>query len=198
MKNPLIYFPGFNSGPQSEKSAQLKLRFPQLLVASYDSWNPDQGYRQLEALLRPYLDKNLVLIGSSLGGFWAYQFAKKYGLKCVLLNPCMSPEVTLRPFIGAVENLYSKQQGMLEPEYLLRYPAYRSPGNAQCTVLHEKGDELISYRESVENFSGRAKLILLEGGSHRFINIQRASEEIAALQSAPSRPAINPEMGSDK
>ena len=178
MKNSLIYIPGFNSGPQSEKSAQLKLHFPQLIVASYDSWNPDNGYRQIDALLRPELDKNLVLVGSSLGGFWAYQFASKYGLKCVLLNPCMSPEVTLRPFVGAVENMYSKEKGILTAEYLLRYAAYRFSGNARCTVLHEKGDELIPYRESVENFTDRAKLVLLEGGSHRFVNVHRAIEEI--------------------
>jgi hypothetical protein len=198
LKNSLIYLPGFNSGPQSEKSAQLKLQFPQLAVASYDSWNPDNGYRQIDALFRPDLDKNLVLIGSSLGGFWAYQFAKKYGLKCVLLNPCMSPEITLKPFIGAVENMYSKKKGVLKPEYLLRYSVYRFSGGAQCTVLHEKGDELIPYRESVENFAGQAKLVLLEGGSHRFVNVQRAIEEIKALQSAPIRQAMNPGVAADK
>lgn len=198
MKNALIYLPGFNSGPQSEKSAQLKLQFPHLIIASYDTWNPDNGYRQLDALLRPELDKNLVLIGSSLGGFWAYQFARKYGLKCVLLNPCMSPEVTLLPFVGAVEHMYTKEKGILQPDDLRRYTAYRCSGSAQCTVLHEKGDELIPYLESVENFTGRAKLVLLEGGSHRFVNVHRAIEEIEALQSAVIRPAIIPGKVADK
>lgn len=178
----IIYLPGFNSGPQSEKSAQLKRHFPQLVAASYDSWNPDRGFRQINALIRPMLPQRPLLVGSSLGGFWAYQFAKKYALGCVLLNPCMTPEVSLRPSVGNVENMYSGEKGILTLEDLLKYPNYRLPGTARCTVLHEKGDEVIPYRESVENFEGRAKLILLEGGNHRFVNLDVAIREIEEMR----------------
>jgi hypothetical protein len=182
LDNALIYLPGFNSGPQSEKSAQLRLHFPHLEVVSYNSWDPDLGYREIDAFIRARLDHSPLLIGSSLGGFWAYQFAKKYALKCVLLNPCMSPETTLRPYIGEVENMYSKEKGVLKLEHLLKYAHYRISGYAPCTVLHEKGDELIPYRESVENFTGKARLVLLEGGNHRFEQLPRAIEEIRRLQ----------------
>lgn len=181
MKSTIIYLPGFNSSPQSEKSAQLKQHFPGLIVASYNTWHPDLSYRQLEALIAPQVQDNLVLIGSSLGGFWAYQFAKRYALKCVLLNPCMTPELTLKPFAGEVENMYSKERGYMPPEELLKYESYRVPGTARCTVLHEKGDELIPYQESVQNFQDNAKLVLLEGGSHRFNNIEAAVREIREM-----------------
>ncbi len=184
-KSP-IYLPGFNSGPQSEKSAQLKLHFPGLEVITYDSWDPDHGYRQIDAIIRARLNHSPLLIGSSLGGFWACQFAKKYALDCVLLNPCMSPETTLRPYIGEVENMYSKEKGMLTLDHLLKYAKYRLSGYARCTVLHEKGDELIPYQESVENFSGKAKLVLLEGGSHRFEQLSHAIGEIRLLQQEAS------------
>lgn len=153
-----------------------------MIVADYDTWNPDKSYQQLEKLITPYLARNPLLVGSSLGGFWSYQLAKKHNLRCVLLNPCMTPEITLRPFVGEVENMYSKQKGYMPLEYLLKYPSYRFPGNAQCVVLHEKGDELIPYLESVENFTGKAKLILLEGGNHRFTALPVAIEEIRKLQ----------------
>lgn len=184
MNNPIIYLPGFNSGPQSEKSILLKVHFPELIVALYDTWDPDQGYQQLETLIASHLEQDLVLVGSSLGGFWSYQFAKKHGLKCVLLNPCMTPEVTLRPFVGKVENIYSGQQGHMPLENLLKYSSYRLQGNARCTVLHEKGDELIPFQESQDNFEGKAKLILLEGGNHRFTALPVAIEEIRKLQAA--------------
>ena len=184
MNNPIIYLPGFNSGPQSEKSARLKLHFPQLVAASYDSWDPDRGFQQIDALIRPVLQHQPLLIGSSLGGFWAYQFAKQYALRCVLLNPCMTPEVTLRTCIGNVENMYSGEKGILTLEALLKYPGYRLPGTARCTVLHEKGDEVIPYQESVENFEGKAKLVLLEGGNHRFVNLDVAIREIEVMQNS--------------
>jgi predicted esterase YcpF (UPF0227 family) len=188
MNNPIVYLPGFNSGPQSEKSAQLKLHFHGLVAATYDTWNPDNGFKQIDTLLRPLLQDQPLLVGSSLGGFWAYQFAKKYDLKCVLLNPCMTPEVSLKPSVGKVENFYTGATGILTLEDLLKYPGYRLTGAAlgpmHCTVLHEKGDEVIPYQESVENFAGKAKLVLLEGGNHRFAQLDVAIREIRQLQNS--------------
>src|ERR1017187_2600847 len=121
MKDVIIYLHGFRSGPQSEKSVQLKHRFPELITASYDTLHPDVAFAQLEQLIRPYVHENLVLVGSSLGGFWACQMARKHALKCVLLNPCMTPEVSLRACVGEVENMYSGEKGVLALEDLLKY-----------------------------------------------------------------------------
>ena len=182
----VIYIPGFNSGPQSEKSSLLKQAFPGLTVASYDSWNPDLGYQQLDNQLRSFGKQDLLMIGSSLGGFWAYQLAKQYALDCLLINPCMSPEISLRSSIGVVENFYTHETGVLTPEDLRKYPSYRFANpewdeSTRCTVLHEKGDEVIPYQESVTNFAKTARLKLLEGGNHRFAHTDVLINEIRAL-----------------
>ena len=182
----LIYIPGFNSGPQSEKSSLLKQAFPTLTVASYDSWNPEQGYQQLNSLISKYGRQQLLLIGSSLGGFWAYQLAKQYSLDCLLINPCMSPEISLRSSIGVVENFYTHEIGVLTSEDLQKYPSYRFANpewdeSTRCIVLHEKGDEVIPYQESVTNFGKTARLKLLEGGNHRFAHTDVLINEIRTL-----------------
>ncbi|WP_137718780.1 YqiA/YcfP family alpha/beta fold hydrolase [Methylobacillus flagellatus] len=180
----LIYLPGFNSGPQSEKSQQLQQAFPGLQVASYDSWHPQQAYLQLDALIQAAEDP--VLIGSSLGGFWAYQFASRLGLRCVLLNPCMHPERSLRYAVGKVTHYYSGETGVMTDADLDQYPSYRVAPHPRfdpmqhCTVLHEQGDETIPCQESVDNFSGRARLMLIEGGHHRFARLDIAISEIRA------------------
>ena len=180
----LIYIHGFRSSPLSEKSRALRKIFPDIILASYDTLHPDAGFAQLDAIVRGALPRRPVLAGSSLGGFWSYQLAKKYGVPCVLLNPCMQPEVTLRPYIGEVKNMYTGERGVMDESDLLRYDAYRVPGAAECVVLHEKGDELIPYRESIANFEGDAKLVLIEGGSHSFEHLEMAVTEIRALFSA--------------
>lgn len=178
----MIYIHGFRSSPMTEKGQVFKRTFPGITLASYDTLHPAIGYQQLDRIVRNELPRQPILIGSSLGGFWAYQFATKYALKCVLLNPCMHPEVTLRPYIGRVENLYTSEQGDMDERDLKRYSQYRLAGEAaQCVVLHEKGDELIPYEESVANFEGRARLILIEGGSHSFEHLEIAIREIEAL-----------------
>ena len=181
---PLIYIHGFRSSPLSGKSRALRDIFPGILLASYDTLHPDAGFAQLDAILRATLPRRPLLVGSSLGGFWSYQFAKKYGVPCVLLNPCMQPEATLQPYIGEVKNMYTGDRGVMEKSDLLRYDAYRFPGEAQCVVLHEKGDELIPYQESVSHFTGKAKLVLIEGGSHSFEHLDHAVEEIHTLLAA--------------
>jgi|GEM_PF-891659 len=177
----LIYIHGFRSSPLSEKSRALQAVFPDITLASYDTLHPDTGFEQLDEIVRAQLSLRPVLVGSSLGGFWSYQLAKKYALKCVLLNPCMHPEVTLKPCIGPVENMYTGERGVLEKRDLLQYDRYRLEGEAECVVLHEKGDELIPYWESVANFEGKAKLILVEGGSHSFEHLEIAIGEIRSL-----------------
>ncbi|MCX7628304.1 MAG: hypothetical protein N2Z69_07855 [Methylophilaceae bacterium] len=187
MKDVIIYIHGFRSSPRSEKATALKAAFPGLVAADYDSLHPDQGFRQLDALIRPHLQDGPLLVGSSLGGFWAYHFACRYGLRCVLLNPCMHPEVTLRPFLGVVTNIYTGEQGILTEQDLARYAAYRLADPAYCIVLHETGDEVIPYQESVANFAAKAHLVLLKGGSHRFEQLDVAIEAIRIMRRALER-----------
>ena len=182
MDDVIIYIHGFKSSPLSEKSMALQAAFPGLVAADYDSLHPDTGFQQLDDLIRPHLRDNLVLVGSSLGGFWAYHFACRYGVKCVLLNPCMHPEISLLQHIGEVENMYTGEKGILTEWDLSRYPNYRLNGASHCTVLHEKGDEVIPYEESVANFKDVAYLMLLEGGNHRFEQLDVAIEEIRIMQ----------------
>ncbi|MPS49759.1 YqiA/YcfP family alpha/beta fold hydrolase [Methylobacillus sp.] len=165
----ILYLPGFNSSPASEKSSLLRQHFPQAVIPEYNSWDPDISYIQLEQAILPLLNQGVLLTGSSLGGFWAYQFACRYRQPCLLINPCMHPELSLQRYIGKVENFYSHEQGWLTEAHLGKYAAYRVNGQpSRLTVLHEQGDELIPYMESVVNFSGKAKLILPGGGHHRF------------------------------
>lgn len=181
MPVPLVYIHGFRSSPLSEKSRALRQIFPDITLATYDTLHPETGFGQLDEIVGKL--QSPILIGSSLGGFWACQLAKKYALRCVLLNPCMTPEDTLQPDIGLVTNMYTGEQGVMEEADLLKYEEYRLPGEAaECVVLHEKGDELIPYEESVANFAGKAKLILIEGGSHSFEHLELAVAEIHRLR----------------
>lgn len=177
----LIYIHGFRSSPASEKSRALQAQFPDIVLASYDTLHPDGGFLDLDAIVRRELPRRPLLVGSSLGGFWSYHFALRYGLPCVLLNPCMTPERTLRPWLGRVENMYTGEVGFMNDQDLQQYDRYRLQGEAACVVLHEKGDELIPYRESVENFAGKAELILIEGGNHGFVHLEVAVAEINRL-----------------
>ena len=85
----LLYIHGLNSSPRSKKASQLStlmqtlglgehLRVPEL------HHHPRQAIAQLDALITE-LGRPL-LVGSSLGGYYATHLAERHGLKALLIN----------------------------------------------------------------------------------------------------------------
>ncbi|MCB5191663.1 hypothetical protein LG198_13070 [Methylobacillus arboreus] len=178
----IVYMPGFNSSPASEKSRLLREHFPLVAIPEYNTWDPDISHAQLGEVIQPLARAGVLLAGSSLGGFWAYQFASRYRQPCLLINPCMHPEQSLQRYLGEVENFYTHERGILTETHLAQYRKYRFAGKpSRVTVLHEQGDELIPYQESVQNFSGKARLILPGGGNHRFARTNLIVESIKQM-----------------
>lgn len=94
MSVSILYIHGFNSAPASNKATQLitvmgaigladQLRVPAL------HHHPRQAIPQLEAAIAE-LGRPL-LVGSSLGGYYATHLAERHGLKALLVNPAVSP-----------------------------------------------------------------------------------------------------------
>ena len=89
----LLYLHGFNSSPDSTKaiifqSFVKKKNSVGLLVPSLPI-SPKETILFLEEIIEEN-KKEISLIGSSLGGFYAAYLAEKYGLKSVLINPVVS------------------------------------------------------------------------------------------------------------
>ena len=92
----ILYIHGLNSSPASLKASQLVQAMTQMGLA--DSLrvpalhhHPRQAIAQLERLVvelgRP------VLVGSSLGGYYATHLAERHGLPALLINPALLPHL---------------------------------------------------------------------------------------------------------
>ena len=86
----LLYIHGFNSSPSSHKARQLGVLMQRLGLADRLRvpalhHHPRLAIGQLEDAIaelgRP------VLVGSSLGGYYATHLAERHGLSAVLINP---------------------------------------------------------------------------------------------------------------
>ena len=98
----IIYLHGFNSDENSNTVISLKKIFNDLIGISYDYIIPDLAHEKIKNTIDAVLkiDKEIILVGTSLGAFWANYFAQKYLLKCVLVNPSLYPWVSLTRCIG--------------------------------------------------------------------------------------------------
>ncbi|WP_426143065.1 YqiA/YcfP family alpha/beta fold hydrolase [Pseudomonas sp. DWP3-1-2] len=184
-KPTLLYIHGLNSSAQSKKASQLiglmhslglseQLRVPEL------HHHPREAMLQLEsaveALGRP------LLVGSSLGGYYATHLAQRHGLKAVLINPAVNPHQLFDGFLGTQQNLYTGETWELTHDHVLalgelEVPAPRDPQRIQ--VWLQTGDETLDYRRA-ESFYRACALRIQAGGDHSY---QGFSTQLPALLS---------------
>jgi predicted esterase YcpF (UPF0227 family) len=137
---------------------------------------------QLKAMVPP---KQLCLMGSSLGGFYAHALAVKYELKVVLINPSMHAGKSLRRALGPALNYYDNSPYEWRESYVATLeslePQYPSPLDADnCWLLAQTGDELLDYREATAALPN-AKHTIEQGGDHGFSDFARFPTEIVAF-----------------
>lgn len=172
----IVYLHGFRSSPDSEKATTLAhwlarqgyqgtLHMPMLAT------DPVAVQQQLVSLIGGLRDKgrDVALIGSSLGGFFAALMAQRFGLRAALINPAAYPYELLEDFTGEHENLYTGERFSVTLAQLEALCQMDQPMTApqRLLLLLQKGDETLDYRQSLQRFQG-ACVDLEEGGDHSF------------------------------
>lgn len=180
----LIYIHGFNSSPRSYKAQRLVDYIQQhQCVVDYQlpelSDQPDRAIAQLTALVEQ-AGQDVVLIGSSLGGYYATWLACQYGLRAVLINPAVRPYELLREYLGPNKNFHSGEEYVLTEnhiEALRQLETQPGPCYELLDVYLESGDEVLDYRQAEAKYQ-RARLHLFPGGDHSFINFEMQISDI--------------------
>lgn len=183
MPGSILYIHGLNSDPASTKARLLsaamqrlgqaeRLRVPAL------HHHPRQAIEQLDAAIAE-LGQPL-LVGSSLGGYYATHLAARHGLKALLINPVVNPHRLFDGFLGTQQNLYTGATWELTLDHVaalqaLEVPAPSDPERVQ--VWLQTGDETLDYRQA-ERFYRQCALRIQAGGDHGF---QGFAERLPAL-----------------
>lgn len=110
----------------------------------------------------------MVIIGSSLGGYYATYLAEKYGCKAVVLNPAVRAARELAPHVGMMTAYDSDEPFDFRPEYIdelkiLQVESITMP--KRYFLMAAKGDELLDWQEMVTFYPGAEQLVL-EGSDH--------------------------------
>ena len=187
----LVYLHGLNSGGTSGKATWLRQHLPDLSVLSptYPAHKADTA----AGWLREYFahvrrespqDKKLLLVGSSLGGFWARYLAPELGAGMVLINPALHPETDLLDVVGPNRNEATGEEYVLTEQQvraLARYQVPRCSPAVPTLVLLDEGDDLLDYRRAQAYYRDCGRVVVYPGGSHRFDHLAEALPEIRAL-----------------
>jgi uncharacterized protein len=176
----LVYLHGFRSSPRSSKAVmtgqavralnnkdeRYEWYCPQLLASPKESMN----------MVTQYIDASkadkVVVVGSSLGGFYTNYLAEKYDCIGIALNPAVRAARELEPHVGMMTAYDSDEPFDFRAEYIdelkaLQVETITRP--ERYFLIAAKGDELLDWQEMVDFYTG-AKQLVLEGSDHGISN----------------------------
>jgi predicted esterase YcpF (UPF0227 family) len=183
----ILYLHGFISSPASRKAVMLgdylRGQAPEVeyLVPELHH-RPARAIAQVLELCRGRDPAGLLLVGSSLGGFYATVVAERTGCRAVVLNPAVHPHRHFERYLGPQENLYTGERFDLTRGHVaelaeLDPPAIRDPGKYWLIV--ETADEVLDYREAVAYYAGAFQSVV-RGGDHSLTSFPEFVPDIVA------------------
>lgn len=175
----IIYLHGFQSSALSIKGQQIKAFCQQ--HTDFQVYLPDLNMPPQQVLTHVSdmiagLDQ-VVLIGSSLGGFYATQLVAKHGVPAVLINPAMRPWQLFHDLFGTEHIPYVvSAEWTLDHSHLDQLQQMALPfvqDADKILVLLQQGDEVLDYREAqryYSNASHQSMIITEANGKHAMDN----------------------------
>lgn len=172
MLNKIIYIHGFASSGNSFKGNLLRDFYGERVLTPSLLSKPAEDLAFLNKLISAHKDP--VLVGSSLGGFYAEYFSRLLGLKALLINPLTRVE-DIEPFIGYHEYfetgkkfIFSTQDfnTLINMSETLKISKNKK---GQRIILVAENDDVIPYGKAVSHFNGtNEELKVFPYGGHSF------------------------------
>lgn len=157
MSKLVFYFHGYGSSPETPKVSRLREALSDCEVHSFlINIDPRVAIPELceriESVLldEPHSEDSVLFVGTSLGAWYAGHLANLYGLPSILINPTVTPSVSLEKYDVPVSIRGA-------------YPDLIIPENAE--VFLAERDEVLDHSE-VMKFTGR--ITVVEEANHRF------------------------------
>jgi uncharacterized protein len=193
----ILYLHGFISSPASRKAVMLgdylRGQAPDIeyLVPALHH-RPAQAISQVQWHCLGRNPADLLVVGSSLGGFYATVAAEKTGCRAVVINPAVHPQGHFGRYLGPQENVYTGERFDLTRSHVAELAALDPAAITRPErywLLVETADEVLDYREAVAYYA-KAFQTVVQGGDHSFSSFPEFVPDIVAWAREDGAPAI--------
>lgn len=170
----VVYIHGFNSGLKPNKIKKLS----KVLNADSDivyrvhgvQWDSELDYQtnfnNLVEQINQF-DNEVLLIGCSLGGFYARQIGNVIGCNVVLINPVVDPQLQLKCLIGQHTNYVTGKSYTFTEQLLNSYVIDSADRGNKLTYVSDDDSLLVGNGDLVEQYRDRFGYIIHTMTDHR-------------------------------
>jgi predicted esterase YcpF (UPF0227 family) len=174
----IIYIHGFKSAGEGDKSNQLKTYFSKYgqkvnIISPTLSANPKEAVNTLSSIIKGTKGP-VIVVGTSLGGFYALYCAARFDVPAFVINPSLEPHKSLAKDIGTHTRYGSGEPYEFKKEYLdslkFLFDAIQS-SSITSSNLHfyiSSDDERLTFDKLDQYFPYRKTLKKFENAGHRF------------------------------
>ena len=183
----IMYIHGFNSAGYGNKINILRDAFgDENVIALTLPYNPERAIRLLEFLTEAVKEKDdLILVGTSLGGFYGLYLGAKYKTPSVLINPATDPYNSLKDEVGKQKNYKTGEEYIFSEKDLESLKKYYlsdeeiEEAKPYIYVYLDEGDELLDSKETKEYFDRYGIYVkMYPNGDHRFQHMKELIEDL--------------------
>jgi predicted esterase YcpF (UPF0227 family) len=176
----LLYLHGFNSSPASAKArltaAWLARERPDIrFICPSLSPYPQRAAAAIDAAGEGLDWAETLVLGSSMGGFFATWVAERFPCKAVLINPAVRPWLGREYLLGEQVNHHTGETCVIRQgdiDALAAYGVAAISRPERLWLLLQTGDEVLDYRQAVDFYRG-CRITVEPGGDHGFQGFER-------------------------
>lgn len=170
----ILYLHGLNSSSLSSKAILTQEYCDALCLACKAPNLPHQPGQAWDLMVSLCVEnENVLVIGSSLGGYYATSLVERgYAVGAILINPAVQVAEKLVASVGNVQTNYTTDEKyVMTAQHIAQWRKMyieQIADPARYLLLTQTGDEVLDYREAVRYFEG-ATQIIERGGNHGFL-----------------------------
>ena len=172
----ILYCHGWGSRFDQSKNkirTLAKLRPVDGVTVDY-TMHPRVVFKEYAARLK--LHPRAIVVGTSLGGFYAAWLGAELDRPFIAINPSIVPSKTLQAYVGHGVNHVGEPFELTEG-CVTAYDALSFRLDGQGTIVLDMGDEILDAQATLDFVRGRLPVVVFDGGSHRFDHMTELIED---------------------
>ncbi|UPQ88897.1 alpha/beta hydrolase YcfP [Vibrio sinaloensis] len=178
----IIYLHGFDSTSPGNHEKVLQLQFidDDVRFINYSTLHPKHDMQHLlkevHKVIEQSGDKQALICGVGLGGYWSERIGFLCGIKQVIFNPNLHPELTMQGRIDRPEE-YEDIATKCVSEF-------RTKNKGRCLVVLSREDEIHDNHKTAAELEDYYDIIWDETQTHKFKKISQHLQTMKAFKNS--------------